>query len=172
MNMRLTQLAAALCAAAIALPAAAREFRSSDVHPDDYPTVMAVNYMSDIIKQKTGGSIILISSTGSLVGFNGLAAYGASKGGVDQLCRQLAVEWGPHDIRVNCVNPGYTTHNMRGTDTRHAAADLNEEMRRMTPMQRRGTPEEMAAPVVFLASPAASFISGVVIPVDGGYCAM
>jgi NAD(P)-dependent dehydrogenase (short-subunit alcohol dehydrogenase family) len=125
-----------------------------------------------MIKQKKGGSIILISSTGSLVGFNGLAAYGASKGGVDQLCRQLAVEWGPHNIRVNCVNPGYTTHNMRGTDTRHAAADLNEEMRRMTPMQRRGTPEEMAAPVVFLASPAASFISGVVIPVDGGYCAM
>ncbi len=55
MNMRLTPVAAALCAAAIALPAAAKEFRSSDVHPDDYPTVMAVKYMSDIIKQKTGG---------------------------------------------------------------------------------------------------------------------
>jgi NAD(P)-dependent dehydrogenase (short-subunit alcohol dehydrogenase family) len=117
-----------------------------------------------MIKQKKGGSIILISSTGSLVGFNGLAAYGASKGGVDQLCRQLAVEWGPHNIRVNCVNPGYTTHNMRGTDARHAQAEVEDEMRRMTPMKRRGTPEEMAAPVVFLASPAASFISGVVIP--------
>jgi len=125
-----------------------------------------------MIKQKKGGSIILISSTGSLVAFNGLAAYGASKGGVDQLCRQLAVEWGPHNIRVNCVNPGYTTHNMRGTETRHAADELNDEMRRMTPMGRRGTPEEMAWPVVFLASPAASFISGVVLPVDGGYCAM
>jgi NAD(P)-dependent dehydrogenase (short-subunit alcohol dehydrogenase family) len=125
-----------------------------------------------MIRQGKGGSIILISSTASLVGFRGLAAYGASKGGVDQLCRQLAVEWGPHNIRVNCVNPGYTTHNMRGTDARHAAGDLNEEMRRMTPMGRRGTPEEIAAPVVFLASPAASFISGVVIPVDGGYCAM
>ena len=55
MNMRLTCLAAALCAAAITMPAAAKEFRSSDVHPDDYPTVMAVKYMSDIIKQKTGG---------------------------------------------------------------------------------------------------------------------
>ena len=125
-----------------------------------------------MIRQGKGGSIILISSTGSLVGFNGLAAYGASKGGVDQLCRQLAVEWGPHNIRVNCVNPGYTTHSMRGTDARHAQAEVEEEMRRLTPMGRRGTPEEIAAPVVFLASPAASFISGVVLPVDGGYCAM
>jgi len=61
---------------------------------------------------------------------------------------------------------------MRGTEARHAQAEVEDEMRRMTPMGRRGTPEEMAAPVVFLASPAASFISGVVIPVDGGYCAM
>ena len=125
-----------------------------------------------MIRQGNGGSIVLVSSTGSLVGFRGLAAYGASKGGVDQLCRQLAVEWGPHNVRVNCVNPGYTTHNMRGTESRHAAEELNDEMRRMTPMGRRGTPEEIAAPVVFLASPAASFVSGVIIPVDGGYCAM
>lgn len=126
-----------------------------------------------MIRQKRGGSIILVSSTGSLVGFAGLTAYGASKGGVDQLCRQLAVEWGPHDIRVNCVNPGYTTHRMRSSDARGGdAAAVEEEMRRMTPMQRRGTPEEMAWPVVFLASPAAAFISGIVLPVDGGYCAM
>ena len=55
MKMQLTRIAAALAAAAICLPAAAKEFRSSDVHPEDYPTVMAVKYMSDIIKQKTGG---------------------------------------------------------------------------------------------------------------------
>jgi NAD(P)-dependent dehydrogenase (short-subunit alcohol dehydrogenase family) len=125
-----------------------------------------------MIQQGRGGSIILTSSTGSLVGFDGLVAYGASKGGVDQLCRQLAVEWGPHNIRVNCVNPGYTTHHMRGEAGRGAQPEADEEMRRMTPMRRRGTPEEIAAPVVFLASPAASFVSGIILPVDGGYCAM
>ncbi|HTO80633.1 MAG TPA: SDR family oxidoreductase, partial [Methylomirabilota bacterium] len=125
-----------------------------------------------MIRQGRGGSIILTSSTGSLVGFEGLTAYGASKGGVDQLCRQLAVEWGPHDIRVNCVNPGYTTHDMRGGAGRGAQPDADEDVRRMTPMRRRGTPEEIAAPVVFLASPAASFVNGIILPVDGGYCAM
>jgi NAD(P)-dependent dehydrogenase (short-subunit alcohol dehydrogenase family) len=125
-----------------------------------------------MIKQGRGGSIILTSSTGSLVGFEGLTAYGASKGGVDQLCRQLAVEWGPHDIRVNCVNPGYTTHHMRGGAGRGAQPEADEEVRRLTPMRRRGTPEEIAGPVVFLASPAASFVNGIILPVDGGYCAM
>jgi NAD(P)-dependent dehydrogenase (short-subunit alcohol dehydrogenase family) len=125
-----------------------------------------------MVAQGNGGSIILISSTASLVGFNKLASYGASKGGVDQLCRQLAVEWGPHDIRVNAVNPGYTLSNMAGTEARHKDAALNEEVRRMTPLGRRGTVEEIAGPVVFLASDAASFVSGVCLAVDGGYCAM
>ena len=125
-----------------------------------------------MIKQGRGGSIILTSSTGSLVGFDGLTAYGASKGGVDQLCRQLALEWGPHNIRVNCVNPGYTTHDMRGGAGKGAQPESDEDVRRLTPMRRRGTPEEIAGPVVFLASPAASFVSGIILPVDGGYCAM
>jgi tripartite ATP-independent transporter DctP family solute receptor len=68
MNMRLTRLAAALCAAAITLPAAAKEFRSADVHPEDYPTVMAVKYMSDIIKQKTGGKDSIKVYTGNQLG--------------------------------------------------------------------------------------------------------
>jgi tripartite ATP-independent transporter DctP family solute receptor len=76
MKMRLTQLAAALCAAAIVLPAAAREFRSSDVHPDDYPTVMAVNYMSDIIKQKTGGK--------DSIKVYGLSKLGSEKDTIEQ----------------------------------------------------------------------------------------
>ena len=100
-----------------------------------------------------------------------LAAYGSSKGGVDQLCRQLAVEWGPHSIRVNTVNPGYTMNDMVGTEARHADKGLNEEVKKMTPLGRRGTTAEIAGPVVFLASDAASFVSGVCLAVDGGYCA-
>jgi len=124
-----------------------------------------------MIAQKRGGSIIFISSTASMVGFNNLVAYGSSKGGVDQLCRQLAVEWGPHNIRVNALNPGYTVSDMSGTEARHADPSLNEEVNRMTPLGRRATIEEIAGPVVFLASGAASFVSGVCLAVDGGYCA-
>jgi gluconate 5-dehydrogenase len=154
---------------------------AADVGDPEWEETIAVNLTGaflcaqaagrQMIAQGRGGSIILVSSTASLVGFHNLAAYGASKGGVDQLCRQLAVEWGPHNIRVNAVNPGYTANNMRGGDLRHAAPELNEELRRMTPMGRRGTVAEIAGPVVFLASDAASFVSGVCLAVDGGYCA-
>jgi gluconate 5-dehydrogenase len=124
-----------------------------------------------MIAQNGGGSIILISSTASMIGSDNLVAYGSSKGGVDQLCRQLAVEWGPYNIRVNAVNPGYTLNDMAGTEARHADPSLNEEMKRMTPLGRRATIAEIAGPVVFLASDAASFVSGVCLAVDGGYCA-
>jgi gluconate 5-dehydrogenase len=124
-----------------------------------------------MIAQGHGGSIILISSTASNVGFDKLVAYGSAKGGVDQLCRQLAVEWGPHNIRVNAVNPGYTLNEMAGTKTPHADPGLRDEVKQMTPLGRRATVAEIAGPVVFLASNAASFISGVCLAVDGGYCA-
>ena len=160
----------------IALAAAA-----VDVADADWSETIAVNLTRaflcaqaagrQMIAQGKGGSIVLISSNASLVGFPDLTAYGASKGGVDQLCRQLAVEWGPHNIRVNAVNPGYTTNNMAGGDERHAVAGLNENIRRLTPLGRRGSIAEIAGPVVFLASDAASFVSGVCLAVDGGYCA-
>jgi NAD(P)-dependent dehydrogenase (short-subunit alcohol dehydrogenase family) len=124
-----------------------------------------------MIAQGRGGSIILVSSTSSWLGFEGLTSYAAAKGGVDAAARNLALEWGPHGIRVNTINPGYMTHHMRSSDARH---DYPEEMRvikERTPLGRKGRPEELVGPVVFLASDASSFVTGHTMPVDGGWCA-
>jgi NAD(P)-dependent dehydrogenase (short-subunit alcohol dehydrogenase family) len=123
-----------------------------------------------MIQQGDGGSIVMISSNASLVGFPGLTAYCASKGGVDQLVRSMAVEWGSRGIRVNAVNPGYTDNLMSGLESDISGAE-EEAIGRMTPLQRRGRSEEMLGPVIFLASDASSFVTGTTLLVDGGWCA-
>ncbi len=119
-----------------------------------------------------GGSIVLISSNASLVGFRGLLAYGASKGGVDQMVRQMAVEWGAHGIRVNALNPGYTTHHMRGSEAEYEDPAYNAEIAARTPLGRAGEPHGFVGPAIFLASEASSFVTGTVMLVDGGWCAL
>lgn len=121
-----------------------------------------------MIAQGAGGSIIVTSSTSSMVAFHNLLAYGAAKGGVDQMVRQMALEWGKHAIRVNAINPGYTTH--RRTPIDHDS-ESEREINRMTPLGRSGRPEEFAGPAIFLASDASSFVTGVCLAVDGGYVA-
>jgi NAD(P)-dependent dehydrogenase (short-subunit alcohol dehydrogenase family) len=123
-----------------------------------------------MIQQGGGGSIVFTSSTASLVAFDGLTSYSASKAGVDQLARQLALEWGKHAIRVNVINPGYMTSHMRGSNDRDEDADEVDQIHALTPMGRKGDPEELVGPVVFLASDASSFVTGHVMPVDGGWC--
>jgi NAD(P)-dependent dehydrogenase (short-subunit alcohol dehydrogenase family) len=123
-----------------------------------------------MIEQGRGGSIIVTSSTSSSVSFKGLLSYGAAKGGLDQMVRQMAHEWGRHNIRVNAINPGYTTHRHRtGYDPNSPA---EQEVRYWTPLGRSGRPEEMAGPAVFLASEASSFVTGVCLAVDGGWLAV
>lgn len=151
------------------------------VAPEDWNETMAINLTGcwncaqaagrAMIAQGKGGSIVLISSTGSLRAFPEIAAYDISKAGVDQMARQLSSEWGRYEIRVNAVNPGYTENHMRGGDARHEKPEVEAHIRARTPLERRGTIAEIAAPVLFLCSPAAAFVSGVVLPVDGGYCA-
>lgn len=119
-----------------------------------------------------GGAIVMTSSNGSLVAFPGIAAYCASKGAVDQLVRTLAAEWAPRGIRVNAFNPGYMEHAMTGTEGYDQDPEVMDQVRRMTPMQRRGHVEEIVGPAIFLASDAASFVTGVVLPVDGGWTAI
>ncbi len=123
-----------------------------------------------MIAQGRGGAIAVTSSTGSLVGFEGLLGFGASKGGVDQMVRQMAMEWGRHGIRVNAINPGWTTHPPSAVGGPDDPAERRIAER--TPLGRRGEADEMAGPAIFLASDASSFVTGTTLVVDGGWCAV
>jgi NAD(P)-dependent dehydrogenase (short-subunit alcohol dehydrogenase family) len=124
-----------------------------------------------MIEQNTGGSIINISSIASVVGIQGLVAYSAAKGGINQLTRVMAVEFAPKNIRVNAIAPGYFENIMHNVNAEHEKLDKQQQIITFTPMARRGKPEELIGPVVFLASDASSYITGAVLFVDGGYTA-
>jgi NAD(P)-dependent dehydrogenase (short-subunit alcohol dehydrogenase family) len=123
-----------------------------------------------MIEAGAGGRIIHFSSTRAFAGGRrGFAAYGASKAGLNLLVKQLATEWGRHGITVNAVAPGFVPTEL----VADAVADqrFTQMMLMRIPMSRFGTPEEMAATVVFVASPGASFVNGQCIYVDGGVVA-
>ena len=118
------------------------------------------------------GSIVNIASVQGHVGFDGWTAYAAAKGGLMAMTRQLANEFGPQGIRINSVSPGAIATPM--SDRRAATEfpgrerDYYREVSHLHAMDRVGTPEEIAASVVFLASDESSFITGVDLKVDGG----
>ena len=124
-----------------------------------------------MLSQGRGGSIINISSIASTVGIPGLGSYSAAKGGVNQLTRVMAVELAPHGIRVNAVAPGYLENVMQGAAAEHANPETERRIRARTPLGRRARLEELVGPVVFLASEAASYVTGALLYVDGGYTA-
>ena len=119
-----------------------------------------------------GGVILMNSSIAAMVGIHGLSAYAAAKGGVNQLVRTLAVEWARKKIRVNAFGPGYIANVLKGVEHIHADPKKKRHIRTFTPMGRRGTVDELVGPVVFLASDAASYVTGAVLMIDGGYTAM
>ena len=126
-----------------------------------YHTSKAV--MRNMIKAR-GGRIIFISSTVARLGNSGQANYGASKAGLQGLCRSLAREVGARNITVNCVAPGYVKTDM----TQAVEPSYLEQVIKQIPLQRIGRPEEIAAAVTFLASDEASYITGQVLEVNGG----
>jgi len=116
--------------------------------------------------ERGGGAVIVISSIGALRGSNVNGLYGTSKAAEAGLCRALAVEWGPKNVRVNCIAPGLIK-----TDFARALWEDEERRKKReatTPLRRLGDPKDIGGVAVFLASEAAAFITGQMIVADGG----
>ena len=163
--------------AVVANAGIARPGRSLDYPREAWDQILAVDLTAAFLGARAacrhmpgGGSIVMISSVNGHLGFGGRAAYCAAKAGVQGLVRSLAVEWAPLAVRVNAVSPGTIATEMQAKflDTGYASAEL---FLSRIPMGRFGQPREIAEAVLFLCSPRSSYITGVVLPVDGGWLA-
>ena len=119
---------------------------------------------------KPGGSIVNTASMRSFMGAAITPAYAASKGGVMQLTKSLAIAYADDGIRVNAIAPGWVATAL--TQPLRDNPEANRAVIERTPMKRWADPADMAGPVLFLCSPAAAFVTGVILPVDGGYLVM
>jgi len=155
---------------------------------EDWEAVLRVNLTGVFLAAKHsiphllesgGGAIVTTGSIASLVvgGGASAASYAASKGGVLQLTRQIAVDYGSQGIRANCVCPGAVSTSLgaHAREDRHSAATPGERLprpRHWTPLPRAADPAEIAAVVAFLLSDDASFMTGSAVLADGGYTAI
>ncbi|TWE15930.1 SDR family NAD(P)-dependent oxidoreductase [Kitasatospora atroaurantiaca] len=149
--------------------------------PEDWDQVMAVDgrgmfltckYAIEEMTRTGGGSIVCLSSVSGLAGQAGQAAYGPAKFVATGLTKHLAVEWAAHGIRVNAVAPGtIRTDRVRQLVDEPGGPEYLDAIVLRHPLGRLGEPEEVANAILFLASDEASFVTGAVLPVDGGYLA-
>lgn len=123
-----------------------------------------------VLPRRVGGAVVNIGSVAGLGGIPSSNGYGVSKAAVTHLTRNLACEWASKGIRVNCVAPGYIEAPMAVEMFANVHVDRSRIERRL-PMQRLGQADEIAGAVSFLVSKDASYITGVTLPVDGGWCA-
>jgi len=118
---------------------------------------------------KRGGSLVLISSNASFLAYDELLAYGVSKAGVDQICRQLAAEWAPLGIRVNAIGPGYMSASLKGIESIYDEPEVKARILKQIPAGRYGEPMELVGAVQYFLSDAASYTTGQYLAIDGGY---
>lgn len=166
----LDRLDALVCSAGITL----QEREASD---EGFARVLAVNVEGSFRVamaahtrlRESRGSVVFIASVLSFLGSGRLPAYTASKGAVRSLAQSLACRWAPDGIRVNAIAPGWTETPLSERGRQSPA--FSQAIIERTPLGRWAQPDEIADPVVFLCTDAARFITGAVIPVDGGYTA-
>ncbi|MCT9075574.1 SDR family NAD(P)-dependent oxidoreductase [Streptomyces fulvoviolaceus] len=151
--------------------------RSEFVTDEDWRRVLDINLQGTfyccreagkIMLEQGSGSIVNVSSVHASTGFERIAAYAASKGGVEALTKSLAVEWADRGVRVNTLAPGYFL-----TDLSSGLLDSKwgERIVRSTPLGRVGNADELGGAAVFLTSDASRFVTGTTLTVDGGWTA-
>jgi NAD(P)-dependent dehydrogenase (short-subunit alcohol dehydrogenase family) len=153
----------------------------TEATPEDWDEVMAVDgrgmflsckYAIEEMLKTGGGSIVCLSSISGVAGQKSQSTYGPAKFAASGLTKHLAVEWADRGIRVNAVAPGtIRTERVQRLPEEPGGSEYIEEIERMHPMGRLGEPEEVAEAIAFLVSDQASFITGAILPVDGGYLA-